>query len=105
MSVKKMAKCVCGGSLKDDSLMKNGVKLSVQKCIKCGEIYIPGSEMMRYDIIKGTSPMVRKIRKSGDSLIITVPKQIVEKFNAHDGDYITFEPNEKEVRIKIIHAE
>ena len=104
-TVTKMAKCVCGGKLSHTSIEKNGVKLKVQKCSKCGEIYIPGSEMLKYDIIKGRSSMVRKIRKSGDSLIVTVPKQIVEKFNVHDGDVIAFEHHEKEIKLKIIHME
>jgi len=101
----KMAQCICGGSLSPATIVKNGVKMKVQKCERCGEIYIPGSEMLRYDIIKGKSSMVRKIRKSGDSLIVTVPKQLVEKFHVHDGDVVAFEPHEKEIRLKIVHMD
>lgn len=96
-------KCVCGGATRDTTIVKNGVKMAVQKCSKCGEIYIPGSEMLRYDIIKGKNSMVRKIRKSGDSLIVTVPKQIVDKFQVQDGDVIAFEPGDKEIKLKIVH--
>lgn len=98
----KMTKCVCGGEIRNTTIVKNGVKMKVQKCGKCGEIYIPGSEMLKYDIIKGKSSMARKIRKSGDSLIVTVPKQIVEKFNVHDGDIMAFESDEKEIKLKIV---
>lgn len=100
-----MAKCTCDGSLSDTVIEKNSVKMRAQKCSKCGEIYIPGSEMLRYDILKGKSSLVRKVRKSGDSLVVTVPKQIVEKFSAHDGDVIAFESNEKEIRLKVVHTE
>ena len=105
MEAKMMIKCICGGVLSHTTIEKNGVKMKAQKCSKCGEIYISGSEMLRYDIIKGKSSMVRKIRKSGDSLIVTVPKQIVEKFNVHDGDVVAFEPHEKEIKLKIVHME
>lgn len=105
METKSMARCICGGKLKHITINKDGVKMKAHKCGKCGEIYIPGSEMLRYDVIKGKSSMVRKIRRSGDSLIVTVPKQIVEKFEVHDGDVIAFEPDEKEIKIKIVHME
>jgi len=105
MEAKLMAKCTCGGALSDTTVEKNGVKMKAQKCSKCGETYISGSEMLRYDILKGKSSMVRKIRKSGDSLVVTVPKQIVEKFDVHDGDVIAFEPHEKEIKLKIVHTE
>lgn len=105
MEAKLMTKCTCSGTLSDTAIEKNGVKLKVQKCGKCGEIYIPGSEMLRYDIIKGKNSLVRKIRKSGDSLVVTVPKQIVEKFGVHDGDVIAFESHEKEIKLKIVHTE
>lgn len=102
---KMLAKCICSGLLSNTTIEKNGVKMKVQKCKKCGEIYIPGSEMLRYDIIKGKGSLVRKIRKSGDSLVVTVPKQIVTKFKMHDGDVIAFETQEKEIKLKIIHME
>lgn len=105
MEAKLMTKCTCGGSLSYTAIEKNGVKMKAQKCSKCGEIYIPGSEMLRYDILKGKSSLARKVRKSGDSLVVTVPKQIVEKFGVHDGDVIAFESNEKEIRLKVVHTE
>ncbi len=86
-----MTKCICGGSLSSTSVERNGVRMKAQRCSRCGEIYIPGSEMLRYDILKGKTSMVRKVRKSGDSLVVTVPKQIVDRFNVHDGDVIAFE--------------
>ncbi|MBI2173452.1 MAG: hypothetical protein HYT73_04595 [Candidatus Aenigmarchaeota archaeon] len=101
----KLVKCACGGSLGDTIIEKNRVKMKAQKCGKCGEVYIPGSEMLKYDMIKGKSSIVRKVRKSGDSMVVTVPKQIIEKFNVHDGDVIAFEPHGKEIKIKIVHTE
>lgn len=100
----KTAKCVCGGKMNITTIEKNGVKMKAQKCGKCGEIYIPGSEMLRYDIIKGKSSMARKIRRSGDSLVVTVPKQIVERFNVHSGDVMAFEPHEEEIKLRIVHT-
>ena len=98
-------KCACGGQTSDTTILKDGVKMKSQKCAKCGETYISGSEMLRYDILKGKSSMARKIRKSGDSLIVTVPKQIIEKFGVHDGDVASFEQDEKEIKMKIVHME
>ncbi len=105
METKLMTKCTCGGILSDTTIEKNGVKMKAQKCSKCGEIYISGSEMLRYDILKGKSSLARKVRKSGDSLVVTVPKQIVEKFGVHDGDVIAFESSEKEIKLKVVHIE
>lgn len=105
MKSKLMTKCICGGSLSNTAIEKNGVNMKAQKCSKCGEVYISGSEMLRYDILKGKTSMVRKVRKSGDSLIVTVPKQIVEKFEVHNGDVIAFESHEKEIKLKIVHME
>jgi hypothetical protein len=105
METKLMTKCTCGGSLSDTVIEKNGVKMKAQKCGKCGEMYIPGSEMLRYDVLKGKSSLARKVRKSGDSLVVTVPKQIVKKFGVHDGDVIAFESGEKEIRLKVVHTE
>lgn len=105
METKTMSKCICGGLLSQTTIEKDGVRMKAQKCKKCGEIYIAGSEMLRYDIIKGKSSIVRKVRKSGDSLVVTVPKQVVEKFNVHDGDVIAFELNEKEIKLKVVHVE
>lgn len=103
MKENKLIKCLCGGNIIETNITKDGIKLKAQKCPKCNEIYISGSEMLRYDIIKGKSSLVRKIRKSGDSMIVTVPKTIIDKFNIQDGDVVAFEPNEKDIKIKIVH--
>lgn len=105
MEAKTMVRCVCGGKLRSTSIERGGIKMAAQKCEKCGETYISGSEMLRYDILKGKSSMARKIRKSGDSLVVTVPRQIVEKFNVHTGDFIAFESKDDEIKLRILHAD
>ncbi len=98
--------CACGGKMADTAVERSGIKLKGLKCKKCGEIYFPSSEMMRYEILTGRSSLVRKVRKSGDSMIVTVPKQIIEKFSVHEDDMIYFETgeNNKEITIRILHS-
>ncbi len=43
----------------------------------------------------------RKVRMCGESLAITIPSQIAELHNIHEGDYMEFEPiGSREFRIK-----
>ena len=102
----EMKKCVCGGKFIETTIERSGIKLNGMRCSKCGEVYFPSSEMMRYEILTGKSSLVRKVRKSGDSIIVTVPKQIVEKFNVHEDDMVYFESGEsnKELTIKILNS-
>jgi antitoxin component of MazEF toxin-antitoxin module len=37
-----------------------------------------------------TIPLKRKVRKTGESLAITLPSQIAELHNIHEGDYVAF---------------
>jgi len=103
--MEKMKRCTCGGNFLEAAVERNGVMLKGLKCRKCGETYFPGSEMMRYEILTGKSSLVRKVRRSGDSMIVTVPKQIIEKFKLHEDDMIYFKSDEKdeEITIKILH--
>lgn len=66
-----MKECTCGGNLIKTSIERNGVRLYGMKCKKCDEIYFPSSEMMRYEILTGKSSLVRKVKKSGDSIVVT----------------------------------
>jgi antitoxin component of MazEF toxin-antitoxin module len=46
-------------------------------------------------------PLQRKVRKTGESLAITLPSQIAELHNTHEGDYLVFTPiGTGEFRIK-----
>jgi len=37
----------------------------------------------------------RKVRKTGESLAITLPSQIAELHDTHEGDYVDFTPIKK----------
>jgi hypothetical protein len=100
----EIKKCTCGGTLTNAVVERSGIELKGLKCRKCKEIYFPSSEMMKYEILTGKSSLVRKVRKSGDSMIVTVPKQIIEKFDVHEDDMIYFESeNDKNIVLKILH--
>ena len=46
-------------------------------------------------------PLKRKVRKTGESLAITMPSQIAELHDIHEGDYVEFTPiGTEEFRIK-----
>lgn len=51
--MKKMDKCFCGGKLEDVAVVRDGIHLLGQKCVKCGEIYFDAEEMLRYEMLTG----------------------------------------------------
>ena len=39
-----------------------------------------------------------KIREQGNSYVVTIPREAMEKYNLHKGDTISFTPNKTEQR-------
>ncbi len=60
--MKKIDKCLCGGRLEDVAVVRDGIHLLGQKCVKCDEIYFDAEEMLRYEMLthrrKGLSRII-----------------------------------------------
>lgn len=41
--------------------------------------------------------LTQKVRKSGNSLIVTIPREDAERLDIHEGDTIAFEPRKVEL--------
>lgn len=50
--MKKIDKCLCGGKLEDVAVVRDGIHLLGQKCVKCNEIYFDAEEMLRYEMLR-----------------------------------------------------
>ncbi|MCJ2557155.1 MAG: hypothetical protein LN415_08645 [Candidatus Thermoplasmatota archaeon] len=58
--------------------------------------------MIYYGISYGM-PLTRKFRRIGGSLLLAVPKDLVDLYDVSEGDYALFEPlGERVIRIKIL---
>lgn len=49
----KVDKCLCGGRLEDVAVVRDGIHMLGQKCVKCDEIYFDAEEMLRYEVLTG----------------------------------------------------
>lgn len=99
-----LVKCVsCDEDLVKTSVERRGTELHGLKCQKCGEVYFPSSEIARYEALTGRGT-TRKFREIGNSLVITIPTQIVKQLGIHDNDIGTFETEDNLIKVKPIHA-
>lgn len=102
-----MERCVlCKGELKSHKEVSEGVEIRGWKCKKCGEVFFPSSEMLRWEVLTGRrSDSARKVREIGNSVAVTLPKKLVKEESIHKEDYILFERTEKGMLMKVIHGE
>lgn len=97
-----LIRCVtCNKDLVKTTVKRRSVEMHGQKCPKCGEIYFPSSEIAKYEMLTGKS-IRRKFRESGNSIVITVPTQIVKKLNIHEDDIAIYEPEKDGFKVKVI---
>ncbi|MBI2126001.1 MAG: AbrB/MazE/SpoVT family DNA-binding domain-containing protein [Thaumarchaeota archaeon] len=102
---KFIEKCYkCGTGVKAARSVKEGIELNCLKCVKCGEEYFTSSELVRFDILKGTRRLVRKFGVLGSSTIARIPNSIVEELNIKPGDYGVFEKRPDGILIRPYHA-
>jgi uncharacterized OB-fold protein len=100
-----MKKCLCGGPLAEGFEEREGVKLKGMRCRKCGEIYVPSSELVRFEILTGRrKAQLRKVRRIASSYVITLPTQVMKEDEIHENDYVLFEKTKAGRLIKVIHA-
>ncbi|MCS4540758.1 MAG: AbrB/MazE/SpoVT family DNA-binding domain-containing protein [Euryarchaeota archaeon] len=101
-----MERCIlCKGELEKHKEVNEGVGIKGWKCKKCGETFFPSSEMLKWEVLTGKRGLVRKVRKIGNSIIVTLPKKLVKEEDIHKDDYILFERTKKGMALKIIHGE
>ncbi len=68
----KIDKCLCGGKLEDVAVVRDGIHMLGQKCIKCNEIYFDAEEMLRYEMLTGR-------RKGLASIIVEKPSTATQR--------------------------
>lgn len=98
-----MKECMCGGRLEKTIEKREGVRLRGMKCIKCGEVYIGGDELLKFEILTGRrKSLARKVSRVGASKVVRIPSKILEQFNIKLGDYVVFEPKRDEISLKVV---
>ncbi len=70
--MKKIDKCLCGGKLEDVAVVRDGIHMLGQKCVKCNEIYFDAEEMLRYEMLTGR-------RKGLASIIVEKPSTATQR--------------------------
>ena len=84
-------KCVkCGKWAKPDNIRLEGFKVRGWKCSKCGETYLhPGdaNKVLAYNKLKN-EVIKSKLSYSGNSLIVRIPKNIVNSLGLKKGENI-----------------
>ena len=105
MEVVLAVRCKCGGRLKKSKTEVEflGIEFGIQPCEVCTQC---GSEYLSQELIEKIEKQVKrrgffglerraKVTKSGNSLVIRVPKEIVKSLRIEKGTAITIYPTEK----------
>ncbi len=102
-----MKKCiVCEGDLREYSELSEEVEIKGWKCTECGETFFTSSEMLRWEVLTGRRPKeVRKVRKMGNSLMVTLPNELVRDTGIHSDDLALFKKVKDGILIEIVHPE
>lgn len=102
-----MKKCIlCEGDLSEHSEMNDEVVINGWKCKECGETYFTSTEMLRWEVLTGRrSKDVRKVRKIGSSLMVTLPNELVKDTGIHNDDLALFKKVKEGILIEIVHPE
>ena len=84
-------KCVkCGKWAKPDTIRLEGFKVRGWKCPKCGETYLhqgDANRVLAYNKLKN-EVIKSKLSYSGNSLIVRIPKNIVNSLGLKKGENI-----------------
>lgn len=101
-----MERCaICKEKLEDHKENRDGVEIKGWKCSKCNETYFSSNELLRWEVLSGKrTDNVRKIRRVGNSLTITIPNIFVKNDEIHDDDFAIFKKTKKGYLIQIIHT-
>ena len=80
-------------------------EIPCHRCPKCGEEYFTGEEQRYLEKVAkelgvfGTSRMKRKLGKSGDNVILRLPKEIIEDIGLEAGDSVNLWKEGKKIVI------
>ena len=101
-----MERCaICKGELTEHKEKMDAVEVRGLRCTKCGETFFSSSELLRWEIMSGKrKDNVRKIRKIGNSLTITLPSVFVKSDDISDNDLAIFKKKKNGYLIQIIHT-
>lgn len=99
-------KCIeCGGKLEKVSVKREKIELEAWKCSKCGEEYYPSEQITKFEIMTGRmKKYVRKARIVGMSIVVTIPKELTEKYDIEQGELLYFEPRKEGLLLKPIET-
>ena len=68
--------------------------------------YFTSTEMLRWEVLTGRrSKDVRKVRKLGNSLMVTLPHELVKDNGIHSDDLALFRKVKEGILIEIVHPE
>ncbi|MFH0837243.1 MAG: AbrB/MazE/SpoVT family DNA-binding domain-containing protein [Candidatus Aenigmatarchaeota archaeon] len=95
--------CECGGMMKPNTFNVEGISVRGWKCKKCDRIDYSDDINTALTIkkYKKVGAML-KLRSVGDTVVITIPKDIREALNLKAGEEVKMYPlSQKEIMIKI----
>ena len=95
---------LCKGKIEKNEEINEGVKIKGWRCKKCGETFFTSTEMLRWEVLtKKRKEKVRKVRKIGNSFVVTLPHSLVKEEKLSTDDSILFEKSKHGLIVKIIH--
>ena len=99
---KEKIKCQCGEWTKPKEFNIDGFKMRGSECPGCGETYLnpeDANQALIYNKIKN-EVLTGKVAKSGNSIVVRLPKRLVEALNLTAGETVTISfENPKTVRL------
>src|SRR3989339_500737 len=94
--------CECGGMASRGTVKYKSYEIRGWVCAKCKKEYIHPEDSMKIsklEELKKSNPSV-KIRTVGQSLVITLPKEIVDVYDLEKGEIVRLNPeNLKKIEI------
>lgn len=102
--MKRELTCICGKKAKPvDDLEYKGLLFKGWRC-ECGEAMIDphyANAYLKYMKLKKKGKLKVKIRKVGNSLVLTIPSAVRELMDLKDGSEVRFEVTEKGLVVEV----
>jgi hypothetical protein len=99
---KEKIKCQCGKWTEPKEFNIDGFKMRGSECSSCGETYFnpeDANQALIYNKIKN-EVLTGKVAKSGNSIVVRLPKRLVEALNLTAGETVTISfENPKTVKL------
>jgi hypothetical protein len=94
---KSQMECACGGKAKEISSEFHGFKARGWKCTKCGEEFLDPKDIepiLMLNKLQREGRLSFKVRRVGNSLSVTIPKEVVGFLGLSEKKEVKFElPN------------